>query len=542
MCGILAVFGAVDDAIVSQATAAVAGLAHRGPDGSGMHIQPGVGALLHRRLAIMDPGSGRQPLFGRDGSAVVHNGEIYNHAQLRRELAEQGRRLLTGSDSEVLAHLYEVHGEACVERLDGVFAFAAMRDDDWLVARDPIGVKPLYYGRDALGNLWFASELKALVGRCAWYKVFPPGHVYTRRGGLRRWYDRPWLAGGSDYRRDVAGLRERFEAAVDKRLMSDVPLGVLLSGGLDSSLVAALAARLVRRHNPAARLMSFAIGVDDDSPDLRAARDVAAFIGTDHHEVRLDVDQGIAALRDIIWHVESYDVPTVRASIPMYFLSRYIRGQDVKVVLSGEGSDEMFGGYLYFYHADDPESFQRETVERVRNLHLSDVLRADKSTMAHGVEARVPFLDLAFLDLVMTIDPVLKRPLAPGHGRVGRMEKALLRTAFADPADPLLPASVLWRQKEQFSDGVGYGWVDRLRAHAEAVVGDTEFAEAAERFPHETPTAKEGYLYRAIFSDIFPGEHAARCVTRWVPRWQADADSSGRANPLHARSYHKASG
>lgn len=542
MCGILAVFGAVDDLNLQQAAAAAAALAHRGPDGRGMHVQPGVGALLHRRLAIMDPEAGRQPLFGRDGAAVVHNGEIYNHAQLRRDLVERGRYLVTGSDSEVLAHLYEVHGEAFVDRLDGVFAFAAMRDDDWLVARDPIGVKPLYYGRDEAGNLWFASELKALVGRCTWFKVFPPGHVYTRRGGLRRWYDRPWLGGQASYRRDAAGLRERFEAAVDKRLMSDVPIGVLLSGGLDSSLVAALAARLVRRRDPAAKLMSFAIGVDNDSPDLRAAREVAAFIGTDHHEIALDVEQGVAALRDIIWHVESYDVPTVRASIPMYFLSRYIRERGVKVVLSGEGSDEIFGGYLYFYFADDPESFQRETVERVRNLHLSDVLRADKSTMAHGLEARVPFLDLAFLDLAMSIDPVLKRPLAPDNGRVGRMEKALLRTAFADPADPLLPVSVLWRQKEQFSDGVGYGWVDRLKAHAESAVSDDELAEAADRFPYETPTSKEGYLYRAIFSTIFPGEHAARCVTRWVPRWQADADSSGRANPLHARAYRKASG
>lgn len=541
MCGILAVFGAVDDSILPQAAAAAAWLSHRGPDGRGVHVQPGVGALLHRRLAIMDPASGQQPLFGRDGAAVVHNGEIYNHEQLRRELKEQGRCFSTGSDSEVLAHLYEAHGELCVHLLDGVFAFAAMRGDDWMVARDPIGVKPLYYGRDERGNLWFASELKALAGRCVWFKVFPPGHVYTRQGGLRRWYQRPWLDGLLEYRRDVAGLRERFEAAIDKRLMSDVPLGVLLSGGLDSSLVAALASRLVRRRDPGARLMSFAIGVDADSPDLRAARDVAAFIGTEHHEVRLDVDQGTAALRDIIWHIESYDVPTVRASIPMYFLSRYIQNCGVKVVLSGEGSDEMFGGYLYFYFSDGPESFQRETVERVRNLHLSDVLRADKATMAHGVEARVPFLDLEFLDLVMSIDPAFKRPLPPEGGRVGRMEKALLRTAFADPADPLLPASVLWRQKEQFSDGVGYNWVDRLKAHAESVVGDAEFAEAAERFPYETPTSKEGYLYRAIFSDIFPGEHAARCVTRWVPRWQADSDSSGRANPLHARSYSQVS-
>ncbi|HEY8376533.1 MAG TPA: asparagine synthase B [Nannocystis sp.] len=540
MCGILAVFGALDNATVEQARAAAELLTHRGPDGRGLHLLPGVGALLHRRLAIMDPGSGAQPLFGRDGGAVVHNGEIYNHAALRAELQASGRVFRTGSDSEVLVHLYEAIGDRCVERLDGVFAFAAMRDDDWLVARDPIGIKPLYYGRDPGGRLWFASELKALAGACQWFKVFPPGHVYTRRGGLRRFYKRPWLEGQLPARRDAAGLRERFEAAVEKRLMSDVPLGVLLSGGLDSSLVAALATRLVRRARPDAALMSFAIGVDRDAPDLRAAREVAAFIGTEHHEVLFDVDEGVAALRDIIWHVESYDIPTVRASIPMYFLSRYIQRQGVKVVLSGEGSDEVFGGYLYFYFAEDPEAFHRETVERVRNLHLSDVLRADKSTMAHGVEARVPFLDLAFLDLAMSIDPALKRPLRPERGHDGRMEKALLRAAFADPEDPLLPASVLWRQKEQFSDGVGYRWVDRLKEHAEAVVSDLELAEAGERFPHETPTTKEGYLYRALFASLFPGEHAARCVARWVPRWQRDSDSSGRANPLHAQSVAKA--
>ncbi|MDC0673562.1 asparagine synthase B [Nannocystis radixulma] len=540
MCGILAVFGAVDDALLSQAMTASERLSHRGPDGHGVHYQPGVGALLHRRLAIMDPAAGRQPLFGRDGGALVHNGEIYNHAALRAALQTAGRVFRSGSDSEVLVHLYEARGDAFVADLDGVFAVAAMRDDDWLVARDPIGVKPLYYGRDRAGNLWFSSELKALVEHCAWFKVFPPGHVYTRRGGLRRWYERTWLEGHVDYRRDAAGLRERFEAAIDKRLMSDVPLGVLLSGGLDSSLVAALAARLVQRRDPGARLMSFAIGVDGDAPDLRAARDVAAYIGTEHHEVRLDLDDGIGALRDIVWHTESYDIPTVRASIPMYRLSRYIRDQGVKVVLSGEGSDEVFGGYLYFYFADGPEAFHRETVERVKNLHFSDVLRADKSTMAHGVEARVPFLDLAFLDLAMTIDPSLKRPLQAEAGREGRMEKALLRAAFADPADPLLPPAVLWRQKEQFSDGVGYGWVERLKAHAEAVVSDLEFAEADERFPHETPTTKEGYLYRALFAELFPGEHAARCVRRWVPRWQADGDSSGRANPLHASAVRKA--
>jgi asparagine synthase (glutamine-hydrolysing) len=320
---------------------------------------------------------------------------------------------------------------------------------------------------------------------------------------------------------------------VTKRLMSDVPLGVLLSGGLDSSLIAALVTRQMRLLEPQAQVHSFAIGVTPDAPDLRAAREVAAFLRTTHHEVLFSVDDGVAALDDIIRHVESFDIPTIRASIPMYFLSRYIRDQGVKVVLSGEGSDEIFGGYLYFYGAEDPEALRRETVARVANLHLSDVLRADKSTMAHGVEARVPFLDLAFLDVAMSVDPALKQPHRAGLAREARMEKWLLRTVFADPSDPILPPWVLWRQKEQFSDGVGYGWVDGLRAHAERVVPADALATARERFPYAPPATAEAYLYRDRFAALFPGEHAARCVARWEPRWQASSDSSGRANPLH---------
>jgi len=555
MCGILAVFGAIDDAVTSQAVLAADRLAHRGPDGRGVHVQPGIGVLCHRRLAIMDPESGYQPIHSRadsssdaaaGGAVVVHNGEIYNFRALQQELAPRGCSFHSGSDSEVLAHLYAAVGDACVARLDGIFAFAAIRSaadadqadgagDDWMVARDPLGIKPLYYGRDAAGNLWFASELKALSDHCVWFKIFPPGHVYTRHGGLRRYYEPAWLQGSAPVREDASGLRERLAAAVDKRLMSDVPLGVLLSGGLDSSLVAALATRLLRSRDPEAVVQSFAIGIGPDAPDLLAARQVAAYLGTHHHEVQFKVEDGIAALDDIIRHIESYDIPTIRASIPMYFLSRYIRDQGVKVVLSGEGADEIFGGYLYFYHAENPEAFHRETVDRVTNLHLSDVLRADKSTMAHGVEARVPFLDLAFLELAMSIAPELKQPHALGQGREARMEKWLLRAAFADPSEPLIPTSVLWRQKEQFSDGVGYNWVDGLRAHAEAQVSDLDLAEAAERFPHAPPTTKEAYLYRSRFEALFPGEHAARCVARWIPRWQTNGDSSGRANPFHAQ-------
>jgi len=535
MCGILAVFGVIDGGVVAMADASADRLAHRGPDGRGMLIQPGVGVLCHRRLAIMDPAHGHQPIRGRDSAAVVHNGEIYNFRALARELAAAGRDCHTGSDSEVIAHLYETIGEACVERLDGIFAFAAMNGDDWLVARDPIGIKPLYYGRDAAGNYWFASELKALIDRCVAFEVFPPGHLMTRRGGLRRWYSPAWLRDEPPAPGDPEQLRARLLAAVDKRLMSDVPLGVLLSGGLDSSLIAALAARQLRERDVDAPIHSFAIGIESDAPDLQAAREVARFLGTAHHEVLFRVEDGIAALADIIRHVESYDVPTVRASIPMYFLSRYIRDQGVKVVLSGEGSDEIFGGYLYFYYAADAEAFRSETIARVTNLHLSDVLRADKSTMAHGVEARVPFLDLAFLDLAMSLPPELKQPRRAGPGCEARMEKWLLRSVFADSADPLLPASVLWRQKEQFSDGVGYGWVEGLRAHAEHLVSASMLAQAAERFPHAPPATCEAYLYRELFAAQFPGEHAARCVARWEPRWQASSDSSGRANPFHER-------
>jgi asparagine synthase (glutamine-hydrolysing) len=533
MCGILAVFGNIDAATAAAADESSDRMSHRGPDGRGMAILPGHGVLCHRRLAIMDPAHGHQPIYGGHGAAVVHNGEIYNYRALAQELAAAGEPCTSGSDSEVIVRLYEAIGEACVALLDGIFAFAAIHGDDWLVARDPIGIKPLYWGRDAAGNLWFASELKALVDRCVTFSEFPPGHMMTRRGGLRRWYAPAWMRDETPPPSDPAALRACLDAAVDKRLMSDVPLGVLLSGGLDSSLIAALATRRLRARDPAAPVHSFAIGIDPDAPDLRAARQVAEFLGTTHHEVLFRVEDGLAALDDIVRHVESYDVPTIRASIPMFFLSRYIRDQGVKVVLSGEGSDEIFAGYLYFYGADSPEALRRETVARVANLHLSDVLRADKSTMAHGVEARVPFLDLAFLDLAMALPPELKQPSRPKSDHDGRMEKWVLRAAFADLADPLIPPAVLWRQKEQFSDGVGYGWVDGLRDHAARVVSADALARAEERFAYATPTTAEAYLYRDRFAALFPGEQAARCVVRWTPRWQASGDTSGRANPFH---------
>ena len=534
MCGILAVFGDVDEAVRATARRAAELIRHRGPDGDGALFQPGRAALFHQRLAIMDPPRGHQPMVGASGAAVVHNGEIYNAPALRAELQARGVVFGTSSDSEVLLHLLERHGTDFVERLDGDFTFAAVNGDDWLVARDPIGVKPLFYGRDRGGRLWFASEMKALQDHCAWFGIFPPGHAYTAADGLRRYYRPGWTSGAGPYRTDGTGLRERLTAAVEKRLMSDVPLGVLLSGGLDSSILTGLTAQLLRRTEPTNRLPTFSIGLDRDAPDLVAAREVAAHLGTDHHEVLFSPEEGIAAIGDVIYHLESHDVAEIRSAIPIFLVNRAARAQGIKVTLCGEGSDEVFGGYLYTYLAGSAEAFQSESVSLVTNLHRNILGRVDKISMAHGIEARVPYLDPDFLDLAMTIDPGLRRPLPPGRSTPGRMEKLLLRAAFARP-DPLIPPAVLWRQKEQTDDGVGYSWNDHLRDFAVRTVSDRQLADAADRFPHDPPATKEAYLYRAVFHRYFPGDHAARCITRWLPRWQADDDPSGRSNPYHHR-------
>lgn len=535
MCGIVAVF---DDAaagdVESRCRASLAILAHRGPDGAGVELVPGVGALGHRRLAIMDPDHGHQPIHGPGGSVLVHNGEIYNWRQLRRDLEQRGRTFTTGSDSEVIAQLYEEYGATCARLLDGDFAFAVTHGGDWLVARDPLGVKPLYYGRDAGGRLWFASEFKALEGRGIAFQPFPPGHLYTRHGGLTRYFTPSWRTHAGRRPADPTLLRRRFTTAVDKRLMSDVPLGVLLSGGLDSSLVASVAARCARTRSPERRLPSFSVGVDTEAPDLRSARAVAAHIGTDHHETVFDIEEGIARLPEIIRHLESYDLSLVRGSVPMYFMMRDVRRHGVKSVLSGDGSDEAFGGYLYLYAAPDTAAFAEEIVAMIEGIHLIDLPTVDKLSMQHGIEARVPFMDTDLLDFVMDVDPELKRPLPNVAGRPGRIEKWLLRAAFDDPADPYLPGSVLWRQKEAFEDGVGYTWIDALREHAQRSVSDAELAEAGERFPHQTPRTKEAFLYREIFSRDFPSSDAAACVGWWTTRWEANDDPSGRAATMHA--------
>jgi len=521
---------------------------HRGPDWSGVHVDDGA-ILVHERLAIVDPASGAQPLRSRDGRLVLAvNGEIYNHAELR---AASTYDFTSGSDCEVINALH-AEGTSPAEwigRLNGIYAFALWDRERRrvVIARDPFGVCPLYWGHDREGRLCVASEMKALVGLCADVAVFPPGHVYdSAEGTLQRWYEKPWRDYAHTRGRHVtpAALREAFEQAVHRQLMTDVPYGVLLSGGLDSSLVAACAARFARQRVEDGdrseawwpRLHSFAIGLEG-SPDLAAAKVAADAIGTVHHGFTYTFEEGLDALPEVIRHIETCDVTTIRASTPMFLLARRIKAMGVKMVLSGEGSDEIFGGYLYFHKAPSAQAFHEETVRKLDALHLYDCLRANKAMMAWGVEARVPFLDLAFVDVAMSMDAADKMAgVQPDGSR--RMEKAILREAFAG----VLPDSILWRQKEQFSDGVGYGWIDGLKAHAERSVSDREFAAAASRFPHNTPQTKEAYFYRVLFERHFPGEACAATVPggksiacsspaaiEWDPAFAAAADPSGRA-------------
>lgn len=521
---------------------------HRGPDWSGVHVDAGV-ILVHERLAIVDPASGAQPLRSRDGTlALAVNGEIYNHRELR---AASSYDFTSGSDCEAISALHAGGEDPVVwlPRLNGIFAFALWDGaaQRYVIARDPFGVCPLYWGHDAEGRLCVASEMKALVGLCADVAVFPPGHVYdSADGSLRKWYEKTWRshAATAGRRVEAAVLRDAFEQAVHRQLMTDVPYGVLLSGGLDSSLVAACAARFARQRVEDGdrseawwpRLHSFAIGLDG-SPDLAAAQIAAEALGTVHHGFVYSFWEGLDALPEVIRHIESYDVTTVRASTPMFLLARRIKAMGVKMVLSGEGSDEIFGGYLYFHKAPTAEAFHEETVRKLDALHSYDCLRANKAMMAWGVEARVPFLDLEFIDVAMSMDATHKMAGARADG-TRRIEKAVLREAFAGA----LPDSILWRQKEQFSDGVGYGWIDGLKAHAQQAVGDREFAAAASRFPFNTPTTKEAYLYRRLFERIFPGEACAATVPggksiacsspaalAWDPAFANAADPSGRA-------------
>lgn len=515
MCGIVSIFNIKDQTpeLRQKALAMSKKIRHRGPDWSGIYC--GKSAILcHERLSIVDPESGRQPLFAPDNKQVLAvNGEIYNHRTIRQAYAEK-YDFQTGSDCEVVLALYRDKGVNFLEDLNGIFAFALYNEekDDFLIARDPIGVIPLYIGFDADGTVYCASELKALEGFCERYEPFLPGHYYLgSEGKMTKWYNRDWESYDAvkDNTASVEEVHDALEAAVKRQLMSDVPYGVLLSGGLDSSVISAIAKKYAARRVETdgqqdawwPQLHSFAVGLKG-APDLAKAREVAEHIGTVHHEINYTIQEGLDAVRDVIYFIETYDVTTVRASTPMYLLARVIKSMGIKMVLSGEGADEVFGGYLYFHKAPTPQAFHEETVRKLSKLHLYDCLRANKSLSAWGVEGRVPFLDKEFLDVAMRLNPAAK--MCPG----ATVEKKIVREAFAD----MLPESVAWRQKEQFSDGVGYSWIDTLKEITAAAVSDEQMAHAAERFPIHTPMNKEEYYYRSIFEEYFPSESAALSV------------------------------
>ena len=594
MCGIVSIFNIQEQTpeLRQQALRMSQKIRHRGPDWSGIYCG-GSAILAHERLSIVDPESGRQPLFAPDKKQVLAvNGEIYNHQNIRARFAGK-YQYQTGSDCEVILSLYRemrkdsdfdtliYKGEDALharitqmlEELNGIFAFALydVERDEFLIARDPIGVIPLYIGYDKDGKVLVASELKALEGQCDHYEPFLPGHYYySKNPGMKRYYTRDWFeyaAMQNKYKIDdkqnaaeqlkdaepqekaaVKEIHDALEASVKRQLMSDVPYGVLLSGGLDSSVISAVAEKFssTRVENGGEtkaywpRLHSFAVGLKG-APDLAKARLVAEHIGTVHHEINYTIQEGLDAIRDVIYFIETYDVTTVRASTPMYLLARVIRSMGIKMVLSGEGADEVFGGYLYFHKAPDAKAFHEETVRKLGKLYLYDCLRANKSLAAWGIEGRVPFLDKEFLDVAMGMNPVLK--MCPDK----TIEKKVVREAFAD----LLPEEVAWRQKEQFSDGVGYSWIDTLKQITASAVSDEQMAHAAERFPINPPQNKEEYYYRAIFAEHFPSDSAAKsvpsvpsvaCSTAEALAWDASFknqnDPSGRAVAgVHEQAY-----
>ena len=556
MCGIATIFNIKEQtpALRKKALEMAKKIRHRGPDWSGIYCAK-TAILAHERLSIVDPQSGRQPLFSPDRKQVLAvNGEIYNHREIRKQYA--GRyEFQTGSDCEVILALYRDKGIDFLEDLNGIYAFALYDEekDDFLIARDPIGVIPLYIGRDKDGKVYCASELKALEGFCDEYEPFLPGHYYIgSEGKMKRWYKRDWM--DYDAVKDNGGnatdIRAALDKAVKRQLMSDVPYGVLLSGGLDSSVISALAKQYASKRIETdsrqdawwPQLHSFAVGLKG-APDLAKAREVAEHIGTVHHEINYTIQEGLDAVRDVIYFIETYDVTTVRASTPMYLLARVIKSMGIKMVLSGEGADEVFGGYLYFHKAPNTKAFHEETVRKLSKLHLYDCLRANKSLAAWGVEGRVPFLDKDFLDVAMRLNPELK--MCPGK----TIEKKIVREAFAD----LLPECVAWRQKEQFSDGVGYSWIDTLKQITAEAVSDEQMAHAADRFPINPPMNKEEYYYRSIFEEYFPSESAARsvpsvpsvaCSSAEALAWDASFknlnDPSGRAVAgVHEEAYKK---
>jgi len=582
MCGIVAILNVKEQSqeLRQKALKMSQKIRHRGPDWSGIYCG-GSAILAHERLSIVDPESGGQPLYSPDRKQVLAvNGEIYNHQEIRRRYAGQ-YEFQTGSDCEVILALYRsltptpspngegssyTHEQICsmLEQLNGIFAFALYDEerDEFLIARDPIGVIPLYIGYDSDGTVYVASELKALEGQCERYEPFLPGYYYwSKEPGMKRYYKRDWFdyEAVKDNPASVSAIHDALTAAVKRQLMSDVPYGVLLSGGLDSSVISAIAEKFsehrieddskTKAYWP--RLHSFAVGLKG-APDLAKAKMVADHIGTVHHEINYTIQEGLDAIRDVIYFIETYDVTTVRASTPMYLLARVIKSMGIKMVLSGEGADEIFGGYLYFHKAPTAKDFHEETVRKLGKLYLYDCLRANKSLSAWGVEGRVPFLDKEFLDVAMRTNPEAKMcGLTPGPSPKGEgsfiIEKRIVREAFAD----MLPAEVAWRQKEQFSDGVGYSWIDTLKQITSEAVTDEQMAHAAERFPINPPKNKEEYYYRSIFAEHFPSDSAARsvpseasvaCSTAIALEWDAAFkgmnDPSGRAvKGVHESAY-----
>jgi asparagine synthase (glutamine-hydrolysing) len=555
MCGIVCAFDLKKSAqeLRPQLLEMSKRIRHRGPDWSGIYC--GDKAILaHERLAIVDPQSGQQPLYSKDGKLVLAvNGEIYNHQSIRDRQAGS-YEFLTKSDCEVILSLYREKGINFIEDLNGIFAFALydIEKDVYLIARDHEGIIPLYMGWDKNGTFYVASEMKALEGYCETIKSFPPGqYFYSKDGELKTWYKRDWMEYDAvkDNTSSIEELRNALENAVKRQLMTDVPYGVLLSGGLDSSIVSAVAKKFASQRVESGdklgawwpQLHSFAVGLKG-APDLLAAKKVADHIGTVHHEINFTVQEGLDAVRDVIYHIETYDVTTVRASTPMYLLARVIKSMGIKMVLSGEGADEIFGGYLYFHKAPNAEELHKETVRKLSKLHMYDCLRANKSLSAWGVEGRVPFLDKEFMDVAMRLNPKDKL-----SGTVGKIEKWILRKAFED----YLPEDVAWRQKEQFSDGVGYSWIDTLKELTSQKVTDEQMSHAAERFPINPPMTKEEYYYRTIFEDHFPSQTAAQTVPseksvacstaialEWDEAFKNMNDPSGRAvKSVHNQAY-----
>ena len=556
MCGIVCAFDLKEKAEVlrPQLLEMSKKIRHRGPDWNGIYSNEKA-ILAHERLSIVDPASGKQPLFSEDGQLVLAaNGEIYNHRELREQF-KGTYNFQTESDCEVILALYKEKGVDFIDEMNGIFGFALYdaEKDEYFIARDHMGIIPLYIGWDANGTFYVASELKALEGVCTKIELFPPGHYLSSKDGeLTEWYVRDWVdyEAVKENQTSIDELHDALEAAVHRQLMSDVPYGVLLSGGLDSSVTSAVAKKYADKRIESGdtqeawwpRLHSFSVGLEG-SPDLAAAQLVADHIGTVHHEIKFTIQEGLDAIKDVIYNLETYDITTIRASTPMYLMARVIKSMGVKMVLSGEGADELFGGYLYFHKAPNAEEFHKETVRKLDKLHMYDCLRANKSLASWGIEGRVPFLDKEFMDVAMRINPDDK--MINGE----RMEKWVIRKAF----EKYLPESVVWRQKEQFSDGVGYSWIDTLKEVVDTEVTDEQLANAKYKFPIQTPTSKEEFYYRSIFASHFPSDTAALCVPQeasvacstkialeWDESFKNMNDPSGRAVAnVHDEAYSK---